>query len=84
MQCPRCRRVGKRVLKTGWVDTWKVAKEGTKEPKSRLALRFDQKEQRLIREKIAPTTTKSACKFMLAISMSMYWEPITIDIQKAF
>ena len=51
--------LGKRILRTRWVDTWKVATDGTKEPKSSLAVRRDQEEKSLLLETFAPTASKA-------------------------
>ena len=55
--------LGKRILRTRWDDTWKVATDGTKEPKSSLVVRRDQEEKSLFLEKFAPTASKTACIF---------------------
>ena len=74
--------LGKRILRTRWVDTWKVATDGTKEPKSSLVVRRDQEEKSLFLEKFAPTASKAACIFLLPIMKSNNWEPVTIDIKR--
>ena len=42
------------------VDTWKLATDVTKEPKSRLAVRGDQEEKSLLLEEFSPTVSKAA------------------------
>ena len=49
--------LGKQILRTRWVDTWKVAMDVTMVPKSRLAVRGDQEEKSLLIEKFAPTAS---------------------------
>ena len=66
------------------MDTWKVVTDGSKEPKSRLAVRGDQEEKNLLKEKFAPTASKAASNFVLCIIKSHIWEPVTIDIKKLF
>ena len=57
--------IAKGVLIMQCVDTWKLAVNGTKQPKPRFASRGDQEKQSLSSEKNAPIATKSACKFLL-------------------